>query len=162
MAPGPKQRSSSSGAGKFPHLFCPNSLFGSSFQLLSPLPSLSPCSPVHAFLSAGFTSLPLSGIPCRPFEEGPLGWGEAPQQLLRNSDSDAISGPRWLPCKAAVTQGASSIIQVRLSLEGRGRGRWGALGFSAPRRVWSGYSRQRQDRGLGEHLVLPRLSSPLP
>lgn len=46
----------------------PNSLLGSS---LIPCSSLHPCVPVHAFLSAGFTSLRVSGIPCRPFEEGP-------------------------------------------------------------------------------------------
>lgn len=62
----------------------------------------------------------------------PWGGGEAPQQLLRNSDSDAISGPRWLPCKAAVTQGASSIIQVAALTGGKGKGEVGGSGLLCP------------------------------
>lgn len=44
----------------------------------------------------------------------------------------------------------------------QGGGGGGALGFSAPRLGWSGHSRQRQGRGLGEHLSLPPLLPPAP
>lgn len=82
------------GLASSPFLLAPTScLAPHSFQWsLSSLLSRPPgCPPPRS------TSLRLSGIPCRPFEEGPSVWWGAPRRLLRNSDSVAISGPH---CRA--------------------------------------------------------------
>lgn len=76
--------------------------------------------------------------------------------------TDAISGPRWLPCKAAVTQGASSIIQIAALTGGRGRGRWGLWASVPPGWVGVGTPGRNKVGGWENTLSCPPLLSSAP